>query len=334
MANIYRRGSTYWGRVQVRGRSLRKSLRTTDRREAARRLAHWVATLRATDIEGKPRKTYIEAMERFDQEYVEALRPNTARRYRTSIRALHHAFASCFLDEIGRSTVAPFIQARLHQGVSPATTRHDLAVLGSLCRQAVAWGWIDHNPVRDFDKSSIPQAGKRERFLTQKEVEALKEKALPDLRAMIVFAVETGMRVGEMLALKWADVDGERHEATLWHTKNGTSRLVPLSPQAIEAMGTRMDTGYVFRQASGRPHHPERVSRRFGRTCRRVGLCNATFHDLRHTFASWALQGRFPWQRGAFDIPRLQRWLGHKSIQMTMRYAHLASDDLRALVKR
>ncbi len=321
MASVYLRGEAYWGRVRIRGRELRKSLRTDNRAEAKRRLNAWISTLRATDTHGRPRHTYAEAMGRFEVEYIDRLKPFTARRYKTSIRALHPLLGQLFLDEIGK------------EHLSRVERRHDMALLGSMFRQAVNWGWIDHNPIRAFDKRGLPRINQRERYLTPDEVAALKSHARDDLKRIVIFAVESGMRQGEILGLKWEDVDLGRGEATLWDTKNRSSRTVPLSPEAIKAAGTNLGTGFVFGLPGGRRRTGEVISRRFARLAKRAKVTDATFHDLRHTFASWALQGRFPWQTGPFDIPRLMKWLGHKQIGQTMRYAHLASDDLRALVK-
>lgn len=261
-------------------------------------------------------------MGRFDAEYIEGLKPHTARRYRVSVRALHPILGNLFLDEIGK------------EALSKVERLHDMAVLGSMFRQAVNWGWVDLNPVRSFDKRALPRAKNRRRFLTEAEVGRLKKEALPDLQRMIVFAVETGMRLGEILSLKWTDVDPLRREVTLRDTKNNEPRVIPLSPEAIKAAGTKPGTGHVFGSTGGKRRREDTIGHRFQRLCKRAKVTDATFHDLRHTFASWALQGRFKWQSGPFDIPRLMRWLGHKQISQTMRYAHLATDDLQALVKR
>lgn len=322
MANVYLRGSTWYGRFRYRGQELREPLCQGSRAEAKKRLSAWVQRVKAKDLDGRPRRTYADAMGRFEVEYVDKLKPFTARRYKTSIRALHPVMGNLFLDEIGKSQL------------SEVKRRHDMAVLGSMFRQAFNWGWIDHNPVRAFDKRGLPRINQRERYLTPDEVQKLVDNARPDLGRMVTFAVQTGMRVGEMLSLRWEDVSEARGEATLWDTKNRSSRTVPLSPQALRAAGTKTGTGFVFCLPGGKRRSEEVISRRFARLCKGAEIEDATFHDLRHTFASWALQGRFPWQRGAFDIPRLMKWLGHKQVSQTMRYAHLASDDLHALLKK
>jgi integrase len=275
-------------------------------------------------------------MGRFDQEHIDVLKPQTAKRYRVSINALHHAFGDRFLDEVNKALLSEYVANRKAAGISGASIRHDLAVLGSMMRSAVNWGWLAGNAARDFDKRSIPAPNKRERYLTDPELRRLYDACQPDLLRIVTFAVETGMRLGEILGLRHQDIDWRRMEARLWdqRTKNRTSRTVPLSPRALEAVGTEAGTGFVFGLEGGKRRREDTIGHRFARLCKRAGVADATFHDLRHTFASRALQGRFDWQEGPFDLPRLQKWLGHKTITQTMRYSHLASDDLHALVVR
>jgi integrase len=280
--------------------------------------------------------TYAQAMGRFDAEHIDVLRPQTAKRYRVSITALHKGFGTLFLDEIDKAHMSAYVAMRKANGISGAAIRHDLAVLGSMMRSAINWGWLKANIARDFDKRSIPPPNKRERYLTDAELARLYDACQPDLLRIVAFAVETGMRLGEILGLRHQDIDWQRMEARLWdqRTKNKTSRTVPLSDKALLQVGSQAGTGFVFGLSTGGKRREDTIGHRFARLCRRAGVADATFHDLRHTFASRAIQGKFDWQDAPFDLPRLQKWLGHKTIAQTMRYSHLASDDLRALVRR
>ena len=143
-------------------------------------------------------------------------------------------------------------------------------------------------------------------------------------------AVTTGMRREELLSLKWEQVNLERREVRLTVTKSKRPRVVPLSDRAVAIFVAAApdDQGslYVFTNPETRDRY-RNISRGFRSACRRAGLEDMRFHDLRHTFGSWAVQS------GA-DLYRISRILGHASLQMTSRYAHLATEHLHEVVKK
>jgi integrase len=132
-------------------------------------------------------------------------------------------------------------------------------------------------------------------------------------------AIETAMRLGELLALEWKHVDLERRVAFLPHTKNGHSRSVPLSPIAVELLASwpRSLTGRVFPQWS-RPDSVETVWRR---AVQRAGLEDLHFHDLRHEATSRLFE------RG-LNVMEVAAITGHKTLQMLRRYTHLRAENL------
>jgi integrase/recombinase XerD len=137
------------------------------------------------------------------------------------------------------------------------------------------------------------------------------------------------MRLEELLSLRWEQVNLERREVRLVVTKSKRPRVVPLSTHAVavlvarEAIGT---SAYVFiNPATGNRYTSIKVA--FRNACRRAGLEDMRFHDLRHTFASWAVQS------GA-DLYRLSRILGHTMVGMSARYAHLATEHLHEVVEK
>jgi integrase/recombinase XerD len=141
-------------------------------------------------------------------------------------------------------------------------------------------------------------------------------------------AVATGLRSAELLTLKWSQVDLDRRELRLEETKSKRPRIVPLSDRAVAIfVATRyLDRGpFVFTNpVTGRPYR--NLCGSFHAACRRAGIADFRFHDLRHTFASWAVQN-------GMDLYRLSRILGHSTLQMTTRYAHLATDQLHEAVR-
>jgi integrase/recombinase XerD len=206
--------------------------------------------------------------------------------------------------------------------------RRYLATLSSLYTFAERSGWIAQNPLVRFDKRSLPEAAPRTRFLTREEYRRLLAAADRHLRPIIEMAIATGLRSEELLTLKWSQVDLDRREVRLEQTKSKRPRVVPLSDRAVAILVARRyldHSPFAFTNpATDRPYRNIRSS--FHAACRRAGIGDFRFHDLRHTFASWAVQN-------GMDLYRLSRILGHSTLQMTTRYAHLATDQLHEAVR-
>src|SRR5262249_33910534 len=151
----------------------------------------------------------------------------------------------------------------------------------------------------------------------------------PLLRPLIEMAVATGMRLEELLSLRWDQVDLDRKEVRLVITKSKQPRVVPLSARAVAILAamrrTHQGSPFVFTNPATGTRF-KTIKKAFRTACRRAGVQDFRFHDLRHTFASWAVQS------GA-DLYRLSRILGHTTLQMTSRYAHLATEHLHQVVE-
>lgn len=281
----------------------------------------------------KPRRTFEETAARFVREHLPSLLANSQRRYVTSIGQLRPHLQGKYIDEIDKVVVADIVSARKAQAVSGATINRDLACLSSILSSAVEWGWIDANVMLTIRKKGLKET-QRVRFLTKAEFAQLCEVAAPHLVPMVIVAVETGLRFEEQLSLTWKQLDIKRREIRLPVTKNHEPRVVPLSPAAlaqITAQPRHFKEEWVFWHGNGQRY--VRLTRSLNTALRRAGITDFTWHDLRHTFATWAVRGDHDWLEQPMDLYRLQRWLGHKSAAMTQRYAHLQTDDLHALVK-
>ncbi|MBM3300534.1 MAG: site-specific integrase [Deltaproteobacteria bacterium] len=140
------------------------------------------------------------------------------------------------------------------------------------------------------------------------------------------------MRKGEILTLRWDNVDMKRGIIQVasgkdGHTKNYETRTIPMNRSLRVFLGKhprRIDTAYVFSGASGKPF--TKTNYHFGRAVKRAGIDHVRFHDLRHTFASHLVM------KGV-DLRTVQELLGHKDLRMTMKYAHLAPDHMRKAVE-
>jgi integrase len=213
-----------------------------------------------------------------------------------------------------------------------STVRRYLAVLSHAFSLAVEWQWVNENPVSKVRKPKEPRG--RVRFLTEDERERLlaacKESRNRYMYLIVVLAISTGARRGELLSLRWPDVDLKRCMLTFQETKNGERRAVPCTGHALDllkqhAEGRRQDTSLVFPDATGKK--PLSMKDAFANSVQRAGIADFRFHDLRHTFASYlAMEGA-----SLLDIATV---LGHKTLQMVQRYAHLSEAHTAGVVAR
>jgi integrase len=205
---------------------------------------------------------------------------------------------------------------------SSATVRNYIIELSRLCELAVKeLRVMEANPCRKVKKP----AASREivRWLSDDERSALlaacKESDQPDLYPFVLFALTTGARKGEIEALQWANVDIKRRWATFPKTKNGTSRGVPLTTAVAALLDARARTDdRVF---------PVDITKAWLGAVSRAGIRNFRFHDLRHSCGSAMVQN------GA-NLAEVATLLGHKSLQMTLRYSHVGNAGTTSLVDR
>jgi integrase len=137
-------------------------------------------------------------------------------------------------------------------------------------------------------------------------------------RALVITTLYTGMRRGEVLSLTWDQVDLKQGVIRLTQTKNGEARDIPINETVrvvLTGLRTRIDVPWVFLDEEG--HKFPDTRKRFEWACKQAKIVDFHFHDLRHTFASWLVMRGTP-------IVTVSELLGHKSLSMTMRYAHLS----------
>jgi len=168
----------------------------------------------------------------------------------------------------------------------------------------------------------------RLRYLSgEAEAERLLQACDDSLRPIVVTALHTGMRKGELLGLIWDLVDMTHGFIRLKQTKNGKARALPFNEtlwSLFSGLRTRHDVPWVFHDAEGRRHNDTRHP--FEEACEVAGLTDFHFHDLRHTFASWLMMRGVP-------LATVSNLLGHTSPTMTLRYAHLSPKHLTSAVR-
>jgi integrase len=217
-------------------------------------------------------------------------------------------------------------QTRRLKYVSNATVNREVGTLRNMLNVAVQWKRLRANPIRDLPKLKEPPG--RLRFLSLKEIHTLLAccPPLPNrLKDMVMVALTTGMRRGEILGLRWDYIRLDNRLIILPITKNNTVRVIPINDTLHRILSEMPEkTGYVFGNGNG--GHVGDIKHSFTSACRKAGITDFRFHDLRHTYASHlAMRG--------VHIRALQELLGHKTLAMTQRYSHLAPEQLQNAVK-
>lgn len=220
------------------------------------------------------------------------------------------------------SKIAEYRDIRL-QEVSAGTVIRELAYFSSIINHSRReWGINIDNPIPLVRKPPSPPS--RTRILSPQEQEILFNALKPRrhdsnhwILFVVQFALETAMRQGEILALSWADIDLNKRTAHLQTTKNGDSRTVPLSTRAVQILQElpRRIDGRVF------PMNKAALCANFSKACKRAGIEDLHFHDIRHTSIT-NMAGKFT------NILELSAVTGHRQLSMLKRYYHPRAEDL------
>jgi integrase len=222
------------------------------------------------------------------------------------------------------------VRTRFKKAIKPATVNRELMCISGAMTEAMKRGYIDRNPV--FGVPQLPEHNDRLPWLTAQEEERLLGYAPDFLKPMILTALHSGMRRGEIMRLKWGDVDFDQGLIRVAESKSHKTRYIPINAtlrKLLESIdhfvGEKGPSPYVFTNPATETRY-EDVSHAFDRAANRAGYDDVTFHTLRHTFASRMAQRGIP-------LKAIQELLGHGTMQMTMRYAHLSPNNLRDAVR-
>jgi len=338
---LYQRGDSqcWWmSYTDSSGKRIRRSSGTTERKEAEALLAKWrLEAHRERQWGEQPSRTFEDLMVGYLQASAITKRPTGYRRDQDATRHLRDAFAGMELGAITPARIRAYIDGRRKDEVTPATINRELCVLSAAINYARReWEWEIPNAVAGR-KLREPEG--RVRWITRDQAKRLLEEAsggdpqAEHLNDFIRLALHTGCRKGELLNLDWARVDIAAGLIYLGaeHTKTARRRSVPLNAIAKDAIMARAK--YRAQHCPNSPWvfcHPDGarigdVKRSFASACERAEIANFRIHDLRHTCAAWLVSAGVP-------LAEVRDLLGHTTVRMTERYAHLAPENVRAAV--
>lgn len=251
------------------------------------------------------------------------------------LQRISRAFPGYRLLDIRRKNIAEYIESRLADGIAPASINIEIATFSAAINYAnKRWELEAKNPVTGL---YFPAAPGRLRYLERDEatllIQATKRMRVPYLEHFIQLALNTGCRKNELLLMQFKSIDFHRAIITIegHTTKTGKRRYLPMNQVArrsLEAPQNYRDKNcpespWVFSQRSGkRVAAPEKS---FNKAVALAGIEDFHVHDLRHTFASWLVSE-------GVELIKVRDLLGHGSIRMTERYAHLAPNRLHDAV--
>ena len=238
------------------------------------------------------------------------------------------------LDEISAFDLEKFKSDLSKKGLAPASVKHCLVLFRQIVNKAITWGTYEGtNPIKGVKMPTLQN--KRERFLTYKEAKRLLPalaKSSKQLHDMALLSLHCGLRAGEIFNIKGQDLDFENDLINISDPKNKKSRKAFMT-KAVKAMLSRFvpktPSEYVFKDKR-HGGKIKAISKIFRLVVDKIGFNEGItdprqrvyFHSLRHTFASWlAMQGN--------TLLTIKELMGHKTLEMTLRYAHLMPDQKR-----
>ena len=327
-----RRGSPHWWirYSDANGRIMRESSGTSEKKLARAILGKkktLVAEGRHLDKKRVPKTTFYELSSQYWEMWGQHKR----------MKGLSHMIAiwkqslgNVSLKELNQRKVEKFLNEGMEadkRNWTSATRNRHLAMLKAMFNKGMEWGVAIENPVAGIKR--LRENGSRTRFLDSEEIRRLLDAATDEFHPILMTAIHTGMRRGEILNLRWSDVDFKNRIVTVQESKSGRKRMIPIDDslyETLRVLPSRFQKGYVFPSPvnPGKPRFD--LVRQWRNVTGKIQLENVRFHDLRHTFASHLVMN-------GVDIKTVQELLGHSSLTMTMRYSHLAPDHRLRAVK-
>jgi integrase len=285
-------------------------------------------------------------------EHVVERKPTTVADYRSMLRShIEPFFGLKPLERVDEEQLSAYVVAKKREGLATKTISNHMVFMHGLFAFAAKRGWVRGNPVAGVDRPTATAADPDIRYLDLGELEALLravpgDRLGPTEHALYLTAAMSGLRQGELLALRWLDVDWQagrlRVRRSYTRGRFGTpkskrsSRSVPMADRVagelerhFQRSAYQSDEDLAFcHPETGNPLDPSKLRRRFGEALDRAGLRRVRFHDLRHTFGTHCAGAGAP-------LRTLQEWMGHRDAKTTQVYADYApSAQEGALIER
>lgn len=348
-------GTVYRALVRVRGfpQQQKTFKRLTDAKAWAAKTESEIKSGQFQPVTAKAqRKTFADVLDRYEREVLPNLAESTQRSSRTALRHWRKELGEYSLRFITTEQLSKLMGdlaatpdgRGLEQNVKPKskrTIKYYRDALDMLLKKACTWGWLGMNPMDGVERVTKLR-NERTRYLSDDErarlLDACRNSSNKQLYPIVVFALSTGCRRGEILGLTLPDIDLPRNIAILRDTKNGDTRSVPVVGHLAELLVDQISFAneqydenaphakkrYLFPRNDLKTHIDVRTA--WENAVERAKITDFRFHDLRHSTASYlAMQGK--------SLIEIADMLGHKTLQMVKRYSHLSADHKKGLAE-
>ena len=322
-----KKGYSY--RVIIRNKGLKTITKTFPKRQLATQFANKMESDRQTRASYSSKNDTITFRELFN-EYIN-------KDYQGSRVKEQKSRAQHWIDILGERKIIDISSNDISDGInslspklSNATKNRYKAVISVIFSYACRNYGLIHNPVQNI--RSLPENNARTRYLSEEEktrlFKACRSSQWDKLYVLVLMAITTGARKGELMNLHWSDVDFDRQTAYVKTTKNGQPKVMPLTREVIKELSRFKDQEpeLIF-NSEIKPNKPYEFRKQWIKALDKAEIDNFRFHDLRHTCASYlAMNG--------CSLLEIADVLGHKQIQMTKRYAHLCVSHKQKLIEK
>lgn len=344
---IYKRGNVFWIRYAgLDGKIVFESSHNDKFKEAQDLLIQRKGEIKDGKQPEIKKRILNHTFRELEQEYLKWIeRQRAFRQKQQVVNQLTETFGNIPLRHFNTRLLEQYQTERLQKGNKkvkvganewrylpnkPATINRHIAVIKHMFTKAVQWEMVEEYALKKVRQVKLLEENNRRlRYLSKEECQALINTCQGNTKAIVITALNTGMRKGEILNLRWDNVD-LKHGFILLdqdQTKNSERKELPINDTlrgVLQGITRRLDIPYVFYDSITGKHCKD-VKRSFKTALRRAGIRDFHFHDLRHTFASHLVMA-------GVDITTVSRLLGHKSLTMTLRYAHLAPSHMAKAV--
>ena len=317
---VYQRGKNWYADYYYEGKRIRKTVGS--RKDAENALAAIKADILRGEYKFKRERSI--RFEDFAREYLEYSKVNKKswKSDQVSLNRLVPFFGHLRLSKITPRFIEEYKQKRINE-VKSASVNRELACLKFMFTLAKKWKLVDENPVKEvklFREQKIVM-----QILNKEEIDRLIECSADHLKKIIILALNTGMRRGEIFKLQWKEIDFIDNFIFIYMTKSGITRKIPMNNVVRETLkNIKRESEFVFYNPKTKDHIKD-VKTAFKAACRRAKINDLRFHDLRHTAATYMVTG-------GVDLVTVAEILGHADIKMTMRYAHPTPENKRRAV--
>lgn len=324
MASIRQLKTKHW-QVQIRRLGLKPISKTFINKDTAIKWANITESEIDRGIylnrDEAERITFSELIHRYSKEVTPLKKSST--RELSRLKMLDQFFGKCTLARLQSSMVAQFRDERLGQGLSGSTVVKDLNTLSHIINTAMKeWNChISFNPVKNIRRPKLNLSRTRRLYPYEEQIliRACREHSLL-MEVIVLFAIETAMRLSELVNLEWKDIDLLNNIATLHRTKNGEVRQVPLSRRAKDILN-QLPRHIESKRVFWRWHTASGFESSWQRVIKKSKLIDFRFHDLRHEATSRLFEK-------GLSMMEVSAITGHKTLQMLKRYTHLDARDI------